>query len=606
VSLACVALLAALLGAAGPSRAEVVRHALVIGVMDGGGSLEPLKYAEQDARRFADLLVEIGGFDAERVTVLYSPRAESVLAAMEAHDRLAGALPDDLFLLYYSGHADARGLRLGEQVLRYEELRAAMRRMPAEVRVGILDACRSGAMARLKGARVTAPFLVDDSELAAQGEAWLLAATADESAQESDQIRGSFFTHYLVSGLRGAADDGDGLVSLDEVYRYAYKRTVARTGATEAGAQHPVYDFRLQGQGDLYLSDVRKALARATIPAEIDGEITVLRLPDRAPVAEIAKPRGEAVRLALAPGRYLFRRRGDEGLQEVSVLLSEGSEITIARFGAPTPLEVAQLKGIPTLQDLGLELGVDLGRLAEQGQQIVEAMDLRHSPYIAGGLSVLTPGAGQAYNGQWVKGGLLFLGTASLFGGGVLWQSADPQGRSGSLIGSDLAMGIGAALYGFSVADAAWTARKKETFRPRKGVVLLTETGWEVSEGTEWPTDTGIAADWIMVPGFSLGLDRTGIVTHADGSRTFGMGSRMTLGADAWRRLRPGAFMAFGFRAGSFDDGISGLRPAWAAGANLRWYLTPRYLVELEGREQWVGQRANLVLAGGIGVHLGR
>ena len=44
-------------------------------------------------------------------------------------------------------------------------------------------------------------------------------STSSDASQESDEIGGSYFTHYLVSGMRGAADaNGDQLVTLAEVY----------------------------------------------------------------------------------------------------------------------------------------------------------------------------------------------------------------------------------------------------------------------------------------------------------------------------------------------------------------------------------------------------
>ena len=61
----------------------------------------------------------------------------------------------------------------------------------------------------------------------------LAATAASEDAQESDELRGSFFTHYLVSGLLGAADeDGDGAVTLAEAYDHAYAATLRATSRT--------------------------------------------------------------------------------------------------------------------------------------------------------------------------------------------------------------------------------------------------------------------------------------------------------------------------------------------------------------------------------------
>jgi hypothetical protein len=61
----------------------------------------------------------------------------------------------------------------------------------------------------------------------------LTAADSTQYAWEGDAIKdgfeGSFFTHYLVEGLRtGEADrDGDGLITIDELYDYVYEHIVA-------------------------------------------------------------------------------------------------------------------------------------------------------------------------------------------------------------------------------------------------------------------------------------------------------------------------------------------------------------------------------------------
>jgi uncharacterized caspase-like protein len=60
-----------------------------------------------------------------------------------------------------------------------------------------------------------------------RGYAFLTSSSPDEVAQESDHIGASFFTHYLVSGLRGAADvTGEGKVTLNEAYQFAFNETL--------------------------------------------------------------------------------------------------------------------------------------------------------------------------------------------------------------------------------------------------------------------------------------------------------------------------------------------------------------------------------------------
>ena len=64
----------------------------------------------------------------------------------------------------------------------------------------------------------------------------MAASAGSELAQESDQLGGSVFTHFLQLGLWGLADrNDDGNVSLNEVFDYASERTVATTLATATG-----------------------------------------------------------------------------------------------------------------------------------------------------------------------------------------------------------------------------------------------------------------------------------------------------------------------------------------------------------------------------------
>ena len=109
-----------------------------------------------------------------------------------------------------------------------------------------------------------------------RGHAFLTSSAATEAAQESDRIRASYFTHYLVSGFRGAADlSGDGKVTLGEAYQFAFNETLGRTVDTKGGAQHPSYDINLSGTGDVVMTDVRQTSATLVLPR--GARRTVLR-----------------------------------------------------------------------------------------------------------------------------------------------------------------------------------------------------------------------------------------------------------------------------------------------------------------------------------------
>ncbi|MFT4977695.1 MAG: antitoxin component YwqK of YwqJK toxin-antitoxin module [Myxococcota bacterium] len=335
-----------LLSALTVAQAEVSRHAVVVGSNDGGPDLPQLRYAGADAERLQAVLTELGGFSPESITFLKEPSRDELLAALRDHAWISEQAPEDMFVFYYSGHANAHGLRLGDEVLPYAELRQSINELDAEVRLGVLDACRSGEITRLKGLSLAAPFATDDA-LQSQGEAWLTASAANEDAQESDHIQGSFFTHYLVSGLRGAADTDDGVVSLDEVYRYTFDQTVQRTGRTDAGAQHPTYKFDLQGKGDLQLTDTRESSARLTIPEGLTGAFTVLSVPQNLPLVEVSRSSRDtsAAVIALPPGSYLLRMTNSVGTAEATVGLSEGANFIVPGDFEPVVRELASRKG---------------------------------------------------------------------------------------------------------------------------------------------------------------------------------------------------------------------------------------------------------------------
>ena len=256
--IACV--VAALVVSPGRARAEQ-RYALVIGANPGWPRDRPLRYAENDAERVRDVLVSLGGFSPDGVELLRDPDVADVRASLRQLARRArDSAPDDtLVFVYYSGHADEQHLHLrGEQPLSHQELQDALRDLPATIRLAVIDACKSGAVTR-KGGHPAGEFDVDIVHPRLSGMVLLTSSGADELSQESRSLGGSVFTHHLVSGLRGAADeDADQRVTVAEAYHYAYERTRADT-ATTGALQRPAFRDELSGQGELVLTQLAAA-----------------------------------------------------------------------------------------------------------------------------------------------------------------------------------------------------------------------------------------------------------------------------------------------------------------------------------------------------------
>lgn len=289
-------------------------YALVVGSNQAGPGQAPLTYATTDARRVAETLVELGGYTPDNLVLLMDPPAEALDAAfVDLEARLTARAQQDapaVVLFYYSGHARASGLSLGDDELSLQALRARLEDMPATVRLVILDACQSGAITQPKGVTASADFSYSSlQQLTTEGTAVIASSAAEELSQESDRLRGGFFTHHLLTGLRGAADQNrDGRVSLGEAYQYTYHRTLYSTATTAVGSQHVTMESALRGQGEMILSQPALASAQLVLPDALEGELVVSHVASGTITAEIHKASGAPMRLAFVPGRYEILR----------------------------------------------------------------------------------------------------------------------------------------------------------------------------------------------------------------------------------------------------------------------------------------------------------
>jgi hypothetical protein len=335
------------------AQAEVRRFVLVAGANFGGADRPPLRYAVSDAERFAAVLTDLGGVDPQNATLLKEPRVRDLVQALDQLSRRvseakrpAGGGRTEV-LVYYSGHADEKGLLLGDDRYSYQSLRDRLDEVPADVRIAVLDACASGAFTRLKGGKARKPFLVDESA-SMRGHAFLTSSAETEAAQESDHIGASYFTYYLVSGLRGAADvSGEGRVTLNEAYQFAFNETLGKTAGSGAGAQHPSYDINLSGTGDVVITDMRQTTASIVLGELLDGRVFI-RNAKQELVVELYKPQGRRVEIGLEAGEYEVRiqRPATAMLTRSSIRDGQRVELRLEQF-TPTKPEPTRRRGGP-------------------------------------------------------------------------------------------------------------------------------------------------------------------------------------------------------------------------------------------------------------------
>jgi hypothetical protein len=311
---------------------EPWRIAILVANNRGNETRVPLRYAEQDATDLAAVLTELGGFKPEDTYLLRGrslPDVRAAIAGVKA--RLPAARASGrrvVTLLYFSGHSDGEALELGDDRWSFADVRRTLLDLGSDVRIVIVDSCRSGALLGEKGRPGPTFDIRFSDDLATSGEAILTSSAAHEAALESRQIRASFFSHHLISGLRGAADSsGDGRVTLGEAYRYAFVNTLLATSNTLSGPQHPEYDYRLTGRGELVLTDVLAPGAKLLLPSAFD-RIVIADADRHRLVAELG---GESARrIALPAGRYVIQGRREGRTLQIAVALAQGESREIA------------------------------------------------------------------------------------------------------------------------------------------------------------------------------------------------------------------------------------------------------------------------------------
>ncbi|MGW2721739.1 caspase, EACC1-associated type [Streptomyces sp. NPDC001492] len=203
--------------------------------------LSRLTAPAHDAEALAEVLRDpaVAGFD---VTLLVNEPHYRVGEAVG--DLFDGRRSDDLVLLYFTGHGlkdedgrlylAMRNTRRGSLLftsLPAEQVDQAMTGSDSRRQVLILDCCYSGAFPAGRIAK-SDPQVHALERFQGRGRTVLTASDAMQYSYEGDRLSGSavqsVFTRHLVTGLReGTADlDGDGDITVDELYRYVHDRVV--------------------------------------------------------------------------------------------------------------------------------------------------------------------------------------------------------------------------------------------------------------------------------------------------------------------------------------------------------------------------------------------
>ena len=213
--------------------------------------LKPLAYTRNDILEFRTELLK-SGFPKENIVLLhddlkqlenrrYLPEAEKI--RLEFTLLVSGLEPDDTLIVAMAGHGvqfqdgkssyfcpadadldDEKHARL----ISFGELYKGLEQCEARKKLLLIDACRNDPQSQLSRSRakvelesITRP----QSEPVPEGIVALFSCSAGEQAYEWPDLKHGIFFHHVLEGWKGAADDGDLSLSLDELVAYTRKKT---------------------------------------------------------------------------------------------------------------------------------------------------------------------------------------------------------------------------------------------------------------------------------------------------------------------------------------------------------------------------------------------
>ena len=244
--------------------------AVIIGI-NKYRNLPSLKYAVNDAREIYRYMIEVNQVPQDHIWLLLDEDAtlDNIRSTLGTKlRRKAGK--EDMVIVYLAGHGatekddsspDGDGLEkyilphnadpsdLYASAMPMGEISRIFQRISSEKLVFLTDTCYSGASGGrtilISGIRANVSSAFLDRLSQGKGRMIIAASGANQVSAEKDELKHGVFTYYMLEGLGGKADfDGDGVITLDEIYRYVSVKVPQATGQD----QHPVKKGEMTGE----------------------------------------------------------------------------------------------------------------------------------------------------------------------------------------------------------------------------------------------------------------------------------------------------------------------------------------------------------------------
>ncbi len=225
--------------------------ALIVGVATYN-HMPSLKYTDDDAYQLYAFLKspEGGAIPDEQIKIMIDDGATNKTISKELNYIAGMADVNDVIILYMSGHgidgayipSDFDGYK---NQLAYDDILSVLNTSKAKHKLFIADACHSGSM--LASARTPLNISLENFYSAynatAGGTAILMSSKKEEVSLEYGGLRQGVFSHFLIKGLKGTADNNhDKLITISELHNYISEQVKTYTGHNQNPSISGDYD----------------------------------------------------------------------------------------------------------------------------------------------------------------------------------------------------------------------------------------------------------------------------------------------------------------------------------------------------------------------------
>ena len=229
---------------------EPRKYGLLVGVSRyQEESRSSLPAAGEDLRLMKSALTDGLKFDTDDIRVLGEAGTVPAKSFARALSEFEGMIcPEDIFVLYFSGHGTTQGLCFSDSVVDLQSIVDFVERLSAGSKIVLFDCCYAGDV-RLSG-RGDLSFEEIVSVFAGRGIAVMASSAADERSWLSEKKDASIYTKIVAEAFASRRNIHKGYISLGDIADEVRYLMQLWNKTFPERMQHPVYR-------ENYIGDIR-------------------------------------------------------------------------------------------------------------------------------------------------------------------------------------------------------------------------------------------------------------------------------------------------------------------------------------------------------------